>query len=273
MGNTPGPDSPDGHDDTLTDAPDMPVPPPGTLWQGGSPYLIVGNGQRYTLGWQDTKSDGVLLLVIRFTILDSIKIIDRFPLTKDGWQQAWERLTRLDVGAAQAVAKRIQEISASSAANKARDTVVFRRLNVQVAVSDGRVYTIGPHEHPKSALLGPLAGAEAMVTDGSQAWSPGRAIFLPLALTGLATKTKADAAIVFTDGTVHTAPLDGNLAVREAQRQVLQFNALAAASAPAASEPGSDPAARLQKLQELLDSGLLTQEEYDAKRADIIDSI
>jgi hypothetical protein len=69
-------------------------------------------------------------------------------------------------------------------------------------------------------LLGPVAGAEVMVTDGAQAWSPGRAMFLPIGLAGLATKTTADAAVVFPDGTVHTHALNSNAEVREAQKQV-----------------------------------------------------
>ena len=109
-----------------------------------------------------------------------------------------------------------------------------------------------------------------MVTDGSQAWSPGRAMFLPIGLTGLATKTKADAAVVFADGTVHTVPLDGNLAVREAQKQVVQFNALAGVSVPSmATETAIEPAVRLRKLQELLDAGLVTKEKYEAKRSEL----
>jgi hypothetical protein len=112
-----------------------------------------------------------------------------------------------------------------------------------------------------------------MVTDGAQAWSPGRAMFLPIGLAGLATKTKADAAVVFPHGTARTVPLDGNYAVREAQKQVVQFNALAAASAPTATEAGSDPAVKLRKLQELRDAGLISQEEYDTKRAEVINSI
>jgi hypothetical protein len=56
---------------------------------------------------------------------------------------------------------------------------------------------------------------------GSQAWSPGRAMLLPIALSGLANKTIVDAAVVFSDGTVQTIPLDGSLAVREAQKQAV----------------------------------------------------
>jgi hypothetical protein len=157
---------------------------------------------------------------------------------------------------------------------------MFQWLGVQVLVGDGTVYTIGSHDAAlrtnASRLLGPLAGAQAMVTDGSQAWSPGRAMFLPIGLAGLATKTKADAAVVFPDGTVHMSPLDGNFAVREAQKQVVRFNAMAGAAdpaAPAAPDTGSDPAVSLRKLQELLDAGLLTQDEYETKRAEIINAI
>jgi hypothetical protein len=61
--------------------------------------------------------------------------------------------------------------------------------------------------------------------------------------------------------------------VREAQKQVGQFNALAGAAAPATAEAGSDAAVRLRKLEELRDAGLLTQDEYETKRAEIINSI
>jgi hypothetical protein len=88
-----------------------------------------------------------------------------------------------------------------------------------------------------------------------------------------ATKAKAYAAVVFPDGTAYTVPLDGNYAVREAQKQALQFNALAGAATPEATETGGDPADRLRKLQELRDAGLLTQDEYEAKRNEIINSI
>jgi hypothetical protein len=142
---------------------------------------------------------------------------------------------------------------------------------------DDKVYTIGSHDAVTktntSRQLGLLGGSEAMVTGGSQAWSPGRAMFLPIGLAGMATKTKADAAVVFPDGTVHTVALDGNNAVREAQKQVVQFNALAGASAPAPRETGSDPVVKLRKLQELRDADLLSQEEYETKRTEVISSL
>jgi hypothetical protein len=222
----------------------------------------------------------------------STKVLDRFPLTEDGWSQAWAALVELDASAAKAALDAIEKRAAARAAQTAEterqarlyETFVrggtvtaFRTLGVQVLAADDNVYTIGWHDAATktntSRLLGPLASAQAMVTDGAQAWSPGRAMFLPLSFTGLATKTKADAAVVFPDGTVHIAPLNGNNEVREAQKQVVQFNALAGVSAPVATEPRGDPAGRLRKLQELRDADLLSQEEYEAKRAEVIDSI
>jgi hypothetical protein len=272
------------------DAPAMPVVSPDTLSRG-SPTLIVQLGQRYTLGWQDTKSAGPCFVVTRRGAVTD-KVLDRFPLTEDGWAQAWAALVKLDPGAAQAVAETVQRWHTASAEQLAEPkrqaqvyeafasggpVTAFQALGVQVLSGDRTVYTIGSHHAAtktnSSRLLGPLAGAQAMVTDGAQAWSPGRALFMPISFAGLATKTRADAAVVFPDGTVHIAPLDGNLAVREAQKQVVQFNALAGPAAPADTETRSDPAARLRKLQELLDAGLLSQEEYDTKRAQIINSI
>jgi Short C-terminal domain len=261
----------------------------GRLWRSAN--LIPVAGQRYTLGWQDAKKDGPCFLLAR-TGFTGEKILDRFPLTQDGWARAWSALVKLDVGAAQAVAKALRDSQGTDAARTAETerqaqvygafaaaggVTVFRALGVQVLAAEGTVYTIGYSsavtKTDASRLLGQLAGAQAVVTDGAQAWSPGRAMFLPIGLAGLATKTKADAVVVFADGTVHTVTLDGNNVVREAQKQAVQFNALAGASALPAAERGSDPAVKLRKLQELRDAGLLTQYEYEVKRAEVINSI
>src|SRR5690348_9536918 len=60
----------------------------------------------------------------------------------------------------------------------------FPALGVQVR--GDKVERCGTWIDP--VVLGPLAGAQAQLTDGSQAWSPGRAVFLPLSFAGLATK-------------------------------------------------------------------------------------
>jgi hypothetical protein len=202
-------------------------------------------------------------------------------MTPDGWPDP--ALTEDDLDA-MLVAENQRRAEVYEKFARAGTVTTFRALGVQILTGDDKVYSIGEHDSYKktdgSRLLGPLAGAQAMVTDGAQAWSPGRAMFLPIGLAGLATKTVADAAVVFPDGTVHTRALNGNAEVREAQKQTVEFNARSGApqpdegsSAAAATGMGDDHATRLRKLQELRDAGLLSQEEYEAKRADIIASL
>jgi hypothetical protein len=263
---------------TQTEAPPMPVVLPDTLWRSAN--LVYVPGGRHTIGWQDARKEGPSFVVARTSVMGE-KILERFPLTEDGWVQAWFALVRLDASAAEAVAGELEKKKAAYAnqaaqAERRAKMQPFRALGVEVQAEAGEVWTVGGYDtrgREMSRLLGPLAGSQAVVTDGSQTWSPGRAMFMPIGLTGLATKTKADAVVIFADGTTHTVALDGNAAVREAQKQAVQFNALAGVSAPAAVRDQSDPAVKLRKLQELRDADLLTQDEYEIKRAEVIDSI
>lgn len=291
MEESPAPSGPPAPDQSSTGvaAPPMPPIPADTL--NLVPYAIPIKGQRHSMGWQYSATGGPRFIVIRVRAIGD-KILSSFPWTEAGWAQAWAALANLDEDAAEAVANVVRDRLAGWDARTAETehrtevfeafasaggTTVFNLLNVQVLADGTDVYTIGDQNVLRrtntSRLLGPLAGTQAMVTDGSQAWSPGRAMFLPIGLTGLATKTKAHAAVVFPDGTVHTTPLDGNYALREAQKQVVQFNALAAAAVPLPQEKTNSPVVRLRNLQELMDAGLLTEHEYLKKRAEIINAI
>jgi Short C-terminal domain len=55
-------------------------------------------------------------------------------------------------------------------------------------------------------------------------------------------------------------------------KALAEMNATSAAAAASAA-PAESTAARLQKLKELLDKGLITKEEYDSKRAEILKSM
>jgi len=160
---------------------------------------------------------------------------------------------------------------------RAGTVTLFRAFGVQILKGDDKVYTIGvqaPWEKTNSSrLLGSLAGAEAKVTDGTSAFSPGKAMIMPIGMAALARKEIADAMIVFTDGTVHSAALDGSSAVRQARKECVDFNARAGTVISAGPAHAEDPAARLKKLKELWDAGLLSEQEYEAKRATVINSI
>ncbi len=87
----------------------------------------------------------------------------------------------------------------------------------------------------KSRHLGPLKGAYAEVTAGTRHHRVGAAVMTaPLLgaglLIGLTKKSKAAAFVVFPDGTVHERKLKGASAINIAQRDVVKFNAMAAAA-------------------------------------------
>jgi hypothetical protein len=115
-------DSPGRHEVTTAaaEAPEMPVPPAHTMWRGGSPYLItnIDSGHRYSLGWHDTRKDGPCFLVARLGVV-GIKVLDRFPLTTDGWARAWAALVKLDPSAAKAAGEKLQRMLTAEAIRKA----------------------------------------------------------------------------------------------------------------------------------------------------------
>ena len=220
---------------------------------------------------------------------------ERSRQERDAEQARWrraekrEQLQRMGVPASDLGGLSEEDIDAKIAAEEQRQselfaafvgagsTTKFSALGVQVLAGDDKVYTIGTHDSyarsNNSRVLGPLAGAEATVTDSTSAFSPGKALLMPLATAALARKEIADAMVTFPDGTVHTRSLDGSQAVRDARKQAVQFNALAGTPAAPAPDVADGPAARLRQLQELHEAGLLTQAEYEAKRADVVDSI
>ena len=59
------------------------------------PRIIAPAGGKYFIGWElrDRKGDAAFA-VIRCTVFDDLKVIERFPLTEDGWRQAWQALGR-----------------------------------------------------------------------------------------------------------------------------------------------------------------------------------
>ena len=66
------------------------------------PRIIAPAGGKYLIGWElrDRKGDGAFI-VIRCTVFDDLKVMERFPLTEDGWHQAWQALVRIDAAAAE----------------------------------------------------------------------------------------------------------------------------------------------------------------------------
>ena len=109
----------------LAKVPAMPAVSPDSLWR--SPNLFPVTGQRYNIGWQDSKKAGPCFLVARTSFFGQ-KILDRFPLTEDGWSRAWAALVKLNADSAQAVAKVLQERQRQKAEERRRHLQLARRL-------------------------------------------------------------------------------------------------------------------------------------------------
>jgi hypothetical protein len=78
--------------------------------------LLLATGLRHSLGWQDHRKAGPGFVVVRLTRQGSIKVTERFPLTEQGWANAWQALSVLDAGASAAVAARLAQKEVGSRA-------------------------------------------------------------------------------------------------------------------------------------------------------------
>jgi hypothetical protein len=110
-------------------------------------------------------------------------------------------------------------------------------VTLGIKIDGGQVLTLS------GRLLGPLAEARAEMGEPTRhhrvagplvATAVTAPMLGPLALLGMASKKSKSAAFVtFANGAVHDKALAGNSAIRNAQREVVQFNAAAAAAPPA----------------------------------------
>ncbi len=301
--------------------PPAPVPRESELWLN-PPFAVdpifrggVAESGRYSIGWQNwpEKKGGPGYVIIRRGALGVLKAANRYPLTDEGWAQAWQKLTELDPAAAGRVRDvLVQRTNAPAqpasapeppapanalapppAPRREKEAWSVRVANtftgLGVRVRDGDVY---PYPTLGQQALGPVAGARAEITDPTKAQmvragvASGMAlgaVLGPLALApGLFRKSKAVAFVVCANGRLHEKKLDGNAMIRAAQRDLARFNALAGSAAPPGSTappPGHQPPSpppspsareRLAEIAALHDEGLLTDEEYQAKRAEII---
>jgi hypothetical protein len=152
------------------------------------------------VGWQRQRGseDGANFVVCKTSFLGGVKVIERYPFTEQGWAAAWSSLVQRDADAARAILARL---AARRAAVSGPDAI-FPALGVQVAGEAVEAYAAPPGV----GSLGPLAGAEARLTDGSQAWSPGRAMFLAAQPRGIGHKDQGDGVRDLCDGSCTTRP-------------------------------------------------------------------
>jgi hypothetical protein len=337
-----------GEPGTEDGIPATPVPRESELWLD-TPFRLL-DSTRYTIGWQrwPDGQGGPGFVTVRRGALGMYKIVNRYPLTGEGWADAWREFAALDVSAAEQVRNvlvqrakaadlhqpgQVSELPAPShdagaeavgAGERKRWNALtpdekntrrqeWRALNPQerkervneiaeaaqrermqkkgvafyglgVRVRDGQVY---PYPTLGQPALGPAEGARAEITDPTKAQMVRAglasgvalgAVLGPIALApGLLRKSKAVAFVACVNGKLHEKKLDGTAAIRAAQRDAVRFNALTgSASAPVLAQPASKPPTpgeRLAEVTRLHNEGLLTDEEYQAKRTEIISQL
>ncbi len=91
--------------------PAMPEVAPVNLYPG-SPYLLVESGLGHSIGWQEHRKTGPGFVVVRMAWSGRSRIVERFPLTEEGWVRAWRTFSELDAKAAEIVSARLTTLEA-----------------------------------------------------------------------------------------------------------------------------------------------------------------
>jgi hypothetical protein len=88
----------------------------------GAPYPLL-DGLSLTLGWEyrPPAKGGPAFAVIRRTGLGSLKVVDSFPLTQDGWARVWQALVRQNPAAAPQILATLEAREAEAARLRTRD--------------------------------------------------------------------------------------------------------------------------------------------------------
>ena len=298
-----------------TEVPPIPLIGPSERRRGISYPLL--DGLSPTIGWHfhQQGNDEPAFVILRRSALGSLKVVENFPLTEDGWAKAWQSLAKQNpaavpkvlttLAARQAAAVRLNRDAQETDELDARTLVSLRGVAYlggyvpATGISAGQRYDVRFLEDRLWVL--PWRQAEVLaevlysqIEDveidgpglvktgggfagggfGVQGAAEGMAI--AAVLNTLTTRTSITT-ILRIQGTgcelflLHTKATPAQLRI-DLSRPLAAIRSTQAPAASATTETGSDPATRLRK-QELQDAGLLTRDEYEMKRTEIINSI
>jgi hypothetical protein len=110
----------------LASVPSVPSVPSHQLHRG-TPFLLL-DGPRHSIGWTDLRKTGPGFVVTARRPVGTIKVVQRFPLSEQGWADAWQLLSRLDASAAVAVEARLAELEARRRTAEALAALTARSL-------------------------------------------------------------------------------------------------------------------------------------------------
>jgi hypothetical protein len=290
-----------------TVVPAAPVVKPGELWLD-TPKVLIDSG-RYTIGWQrfPEKKGGPSFVTVRRSALGTFKIVERYPLTDEGWAHAWLAFVKLEPGDSEevrAVLVHRMEADSGFAERKKLDERSLAHLPQVIFIGGylaggelvaGQSYELRFLEDGLSVFrqgsLDPVAefsyaDVQAVEVAGPgrvHKWSPGQQALLAAAFgyTGAlvaygSTRIKTFVRIQTADSELfflHTALLPDDLRIHLSRGIGAVREARAATISSADPDIQPDPASlvdELSRLATLLDSGLLTREEFDQLKAKLI---
>lgn len=288
------------------DVPPAPVVKPDEIWPG-TPNALVDGG-RYAIGWQGwpERKGGPGFVIARRSALGALKVVERYPLTSDGWAQAWQALVRLDPAATAKVLPVLASRAEADSGFAERRALDARSLSYLPRVIFVGGYSSGPDLAAGQAYeLRFLADGLSVFRQGSlqalaelgyatiqeievagpglvKKWSPGQQAMLTAAfgVTGAlvaygSTRIKTFVRVQTANSELfflHTELLPEDLRIRLSRGLGAVREAQAAArheDNQSLSRPES-VAGELSRLAALLDSGLLTKQEFDQLKARLI---
>jgi hypothetical protein len=119
--------------------PSAPDPPPEQEMWSGTPHVVL-DGERYAIGWLRSPAEkgGPAYVTARRGILGGRRVLERYPLTDDGWARAWAEFARLDPAAAEKTRAALARLSTEAAKLSAeRSTLAGLVLSAVDPPTDG----------------------------------------------------------------------------------------------------------------------------------------
>ncbi|MBO0836308.1 MAG: hypothetical protein J2P28_12505 [Actinobacteria bacterium] len=94
--------------------PQAPHPIPDEEMWDGTPNVVL-DGEQHAIGWQRFPPDkgGPAYVTVRRGILGGRRVLERYPLTDDGWARAWAEFARLDPDVAEKTRIALGAVSAA----------------------------------------------------------------------------------------------------------------------------------------------------------------
>ena len=288
--------------------PAVPRPRSDERWTA-SPFPLA-DSVRYTVGWQywPSAKGGPAFLTLRRNALGSLKIVERYPLTGEGWSAAWRALVSLDAASARQVLETLGRRAAADSTRAARRDLdarsrlrlhevtllagyvpdgylpTSRRYDVRVLEDRAAVYARNGVRALVELPFGDLAGVDVLdarpqagAAGGFAAAQAGGELAGVLAAASRG-KLKAVVRVRTARSELFFGASSDPDALRAKVSRALEPVLPTAVQPAPRQHPGAGAAAapgiaaELARLASLVDKGMLTRDEYELLKARLLDS-